>query len=728
MKRNKTFALLMLACLTMASFNLFAQEKELQTEGDGYRWYILRQDKIRGAQSISGATLIPLSRGYTFICYHETDGGWFSVKKNDKEGVCDKTGREIVAIGKYDDVNYRNKGGHVFCYVKLNGKNGVCDDKGQEVIAPRYDNIVYHENESNCYFGVKHNGKEGACDISGREVIAPKYDNVCMHGSNGNYYYSVELNGKEGLCDLNGKEIVKPEYDKYSVSYNKEDGYYRMKQNGKAGALDKEGNQIVPPLYKKLRYSSDDFFEYEDESGNWVSLGISLLDTNPSQPMRKDVHGRVLHTQSNGFKWYEIENKGRRGVMNIEGDTVIPIAKAFDSVYYLKNDGGWFGVRKNGKAGVYDLTGREILSPIKYDDAKCFKDRNYLCSIVELNGLCGACDEFGNEIIEPKYDKVVYLSGDVGCLCIELNGKRGICDKTNGNVILAPSKYDFALYNNTDGYEYCMVGIDKKFGVCDMSGREIIAPLYDQVFYYDGYYTIVLNDKKGVCDKNGREIITPKFDNVVKQESDGCHYYGVELNGKSGAYDMKGKEIIKPKYETLIYSLNEFKYQDASGHWVSTGITLEKSNNSSSYASSSSSSSSSTASSNNSSSNNNSGMTREEKVIAVLQALSTVANTIQESRNNNSVTQPQPANNNVGNVAPNQNYTPSNSNKATNTKTKVDNTCLACHGTGKCSFCGGKGTILNQFDGNVYECDHCHGSRECDQCHGRGYKVGYYTP
>lgn len=135
--------LVVLVCMTFASVSLFAQEKELQTESDGFQWYKLYQNEKRGAQSKSGTTLIPLSRGYTFICYHTMDGGWFSVDKGNKEyGVCDITGKEIIAPGRYDDAYYRNKDGYVYVDVKLNGKEGVCDGNGREIIAPRYESLI----------------------------------------------------------------------------------------------------------------------------------------------------------------------------------------------------------------------------------------------------------------------------------------------------------------------------------------------------------------------------------------------------------------------------------------------------------------------------------------------------------------------------------------------------------------------------------------------------------
>lgn len=158
LKTNRIFAVLMLASLIFSSFNLFAQEKTLRTENDGFQWYELEQNGKHGAQSMSGTTFIPLSRGYTFICYHEMDGGWFSVKKNGGNGACDITGREIVAPGMYDNVSYYNDSGYEYCKVRLNGKTGICDMNGREIIAPRYKTLIF--NEIDCVFKYENDSGE----------------------------------------------------------------------------------------------------------------------------------------------------------------------------------------------------------------------------------------------------------------------------------------------------------------------------------------------------------------------------------------------------------------------------------------------------------------------------------------------------------------------------------------------------------------------------------------
>lgn len=191
MKVNRIVSILMLAGLMLVSFSSFAQSKTLQTESDGFQWYKLEQNGKYGAQSMGGVTFIPLSRGYTSICYLTTNGGWFCVKKNsNSEGACDITGREIVAPGKYDEVSYRNENGFGYYKVELNGKRGACDISGREILAPgRYDSFMIDNKDGYFYITayVYGNGnkqmKTAICDINGREVVAPIYNEVlCIDG------------------------------------------------------------------------------------------------------------------------------------------------------------------------------------------------------------------------------------------------------------------------------------------------------------------------------------------------------------------------------------------------------------------------------------------------------------------------------------------------------------------------------------------------------------------
>lgn len=83
-------------------------------EDNGYRWIKIWDSKrnIRGAQTQSGTTIIPLTRNYHDIFYRpeadHPDGGYFSVDKDmyKFKGVVDIHGREIISPDLYSNVTW----------------------------------------------------------------------------------------------------------------------------------------------------------------------------------------------------------------------------------------------------------------------------------------------------------------------------------------------------------------------------------------------------------------------------------------------------------------------------------------------------------------------------------------------------------------------------------------------------------------------------------------------
>jgi hypothetical protein len=88
---------------------------------------------------------------------------------------------------------------------------------------------------------------------------------------------------------------------------------------------------------------------------------------------------------------------------------------------------------------------------------------------------------------------------------------------------------------------------DDKFGLVDISEREIVPPKYDEVFPFEkGRAWVKLNGKYGMIDKNGKEIIPIKYDAAVVSD-DGIIW--VKIDDKWGIMDTSGKEISPPVYD-----------------------------------------------------------------------------------------------------------------------------------------------------------------------------------
>ena len=238
------------------------QNECLKKEDDGYKWYQVSDKGRYGALDKKRRVIIPIEREYELIVYNTKikDGwyrkfpnqvkteGWFWVYKNDKAGICDLNGIEIVEPNKFDNLVWYKDG---FYAIEINEKWGACNKYNQMVISPIFDDVSY--------------------------VDCSYLDNRLRHIDFG--YFKVELDGKQGAFDRDGKMIIEPKYDDICYEFGYGPGYFKLEQNSKIGASDRYGHNFIEPQYDLLLWSiTDRVFEYQDQYGQWVSTGITLND------------------------------------------------------------------------------------------------------------------------------------------------------------------------------------------------------------------------------------------------------------------------------------------------------------------------------------------------------------------------------------------------------------------------------------------------------------------
>jgi hypothetical protein len=139
----------------------------------------------------------------------------------------------------------------------------------------------------------------------------------------------------------------------------------------------------------------------------------------------------------------------------------------------------------------------------------------------------------------------------------------GMCD-VNGNEIIAPGKYTIVDYMHPKEDNIIEISIGNKTGFCDYKGRIIFETgKYDRIRNYGFYYEVFKGDKSGICNMNGKEIIPPKYDNI----SNAGVGFIVEKSGKynfiwySGFSYFQGFNVTEVSYNAntgaLIYRSND---------------------------------------------------------------------------------------------------------------------------------------------------------------------------
>ncbi len=88
--------------------------------------------------------------------------------------------------------------------------------------------------------------------------------------------------------------------------------------------------------------------------------------------------------------------------------------------------------------------------------------------------------------------------------------------------------------------------IDGKWGYIDLTGKEVIAPKYDEASgFVNGVAIVTLNNKEALISKTGKEIIPFKYDQI-SEFYDGLSI--VKNNKLYGFIDNTGKEVVPVKF------------------------------------------------------------------------------------------------------------------------------------------------------------------------------------
>lgn len=336
-----------------------------------------------------------------------------------------------------------------------------------------------------------------------------------------------------------------------------------------------------------------------------IILAITLpLISVKAQKFVKHKYGDKTQT------WYSIKYPtGEVGIsVNNKKNIIADKTHGYNSVSYDYFNTKTFIVKKGGFEGVLDRTGKVIVTCNKYcridgESKYVYPEHIYFYKVsvgkdrYSVDSV-GILDYEGNVVLPSLYksikldSKTIYADGkSTEVLWFkatkEEEGKEyKEIYATDGTLLFSTSDYDWVdlclsdycktaeLSDNIIGYR---VSKNKKSGVCDKDGNEVLAPAYESVSITDRQNGTLLiefkqNSKVGVADFHGNIIIFPKYEKVMAYSSDPFFY--VELNGKHGICDASGVEIIPPVLNNRpIWSQGQFKIKEGQNF---VAINLEK--------------------------------------------------------------------------------------------------------------------------------------------------------
>ena len=338
-------------------------DKELQIE-TGFKWYETEQNGKYGAEDYYHNTLIPLSRGYDFICFHKEEGhvGYFGVKKNGKYGACDLTGKEIISTS-YESVFYSSDG---FKYKSSSDSyvptGWYLDSDGKATREVPINKELKTEKDGFKWYKVSQGETYGAEDYLNHTLIplSRQYSGIYYLPEEGHKgYFNVEKNGKEGACDLTGKEIASPIYE--SLIYS--NGFKYKNSSGEWIALD----WMLDSEGKGIRGTKESI-TYNGATYYIVSRDglYGLTDANGNEIVAKEMEKIEVAGANNRLKF---KQNGSWGLMNFLGKILIPTSRGYTSIGKYSKTQKTFAYTMYGYKGECDINGRQI-SKIKVAEPK----------------------------------------------------------------------------------------------------------------------------------------------------------------------------------------------------------------------------------------------------------------------------------------------------------------------------------------------------------------------
>ena len=270
-------------------------------------------------------------------------------------------------------------------------------------------------------------------------------------------------------------------------------------------------------------------------------------------------------------KYYTVYLNGKWGVINNQGQEVIPLDK--DEMIVVPNK------EKAIFLSIYDVneqTGEYKTLAINEKKEQIFNEYDRVEVIENFDSKqniekYGLIDLEGKTILNCDYDEITSLKSVKENFIVRQNDKVGLVNSKGQEIIKIQYKEIKTL---KEGYknEYIIVDENDNCGVISTSGTIILEPAYKQIKYLGNaeIYAVLIDNLWTLIKKNGEVInnaynyISVKGENVV-----------VEKDGKYGIITTKGEEKITPTYESLEYAFSVYYIAKQEGKYGIINIDNE---------------------------------------------------------------------------------------------------------------------------------------------------------
>lgn len=196
--------------------------------------------------------------------------------------------------------------------------------------------------------------------------------------------------------------------------------------------------------------------------------------------------------------------EGKGGYIDEKGNTKIPFN--YDNVLAFSE--GKAAVKKDGKYGVINNS-NELIIPFEFEYISYFK---HGVSAAKKDGRYGLIDDQGEFVTQNKYDHIVM--DDIREPHLE--NYNDLINYIQPSILTDIYYSDSLLYLKNENFsDFFIVEEGNKYGYIDISGNEIIQPIYDGLSRIkDNFIIAKIEDTFGCLNTEGKIILPFQYQNI----------------------------------------------------------------------------------------------------------------------------------------------------------------------------------------------------------------------
>lgn len=264
------------------------------------------------------------------------------------------------------------------------------------------------------------------------------------------------------------------------------------------------------------------------------------------------------------ISYYALYTENKWGIIDSSGEEVIspsyqemikvPNNKkgVFLCTYDINNETGEYKTKalNNKNEEIFtEYTQIEALENIDKSNNLWYED-NVLK--VQKDGKYGLIDLTGKEVLPCEYESITIVAGVKNSIKIEKDGKYGLVT-TEGTTILEPIYTNILNFGEDYKNGYIVVNSDKKYGVVDYLGKQLLEAKYEKVeqIYGKDSYVIVEAGKQKLVNASGEVLLESGYDSI--KQILGYTTQGIVFvkDNKYGVMSTTGDILIPNEYDDI---------------------------------------------------------------------------------------------------------------------------------------------------------------------------------